>query len=51
MMFHEWASSQFEVTRINDGKNKGKVCFKTPCFNYVVPYDVWESVKQKINEV
>ena len=51
MSFQDFVASQFEVRRINTGKYKGRICFKTPCYNYTLTPEDWEIVKQKINEV
>lgn len=51
MKFTEWATNQFDVKIITEGKYKGRICFKTPCFNYTLPRELWEEVKKKINEV
>ena len=50
-MFKEWAVSQFEVKRINSGRNVNKICFRTPLVDYTLTPEVWELVKQKLNEV
>lgn len=51
MNFQDYVASQFEVKRINQGKLKGRICFKTP-LGYVslTPQD-WEIVLKKMNEV
>ena len=51
MNFKEWAANQFEVKRITEGKHKGKICFRTPCYDYTIPVEVWECIKEKINKV
>lgn len=50
-MFHDWAVSQFEVKIIKEGRNKGRVCLRTPCFDYTMSREVWVKVKEKLNEV
>lgn len=50
-MFKEWAVGQFEVKRINHGRHVNKICFKTPLADYTLPPEVWEAVKEKLNEV
>lgn len=51
MNFEDYALSQFEVKIVEQGKYKGKVCFKTPCFNYTLTPELWENVKKKLLEV
>ena len=51
MKFQEWAVNQFEVKQIKEGKHKGKICFRTPCYDYTIPVEVWECIKEKILKV
>ena len=51
MSFKEWALSQFEVKIIKTGKYKGKICFKTPLYNYTMNPELWGEIKKKLNEV
>lgn len=50
MSFQDYVASQFEVKRINSGRNVNKICFRTPLADYVLTPEVWELVKQKLNE-
>jgi len=51
MNFQDYVASQFEVKIINEGRRKGRVCFKTPLGYVSLTRSDWEIVKQKINEV
>lgn len=51
MKFNEWALSQFEVSKIREGKDKGRICFRTPCYDYTIPEELWTCIKKKINKV
>lgn len=48
MTFKEWALNQFEVKKITEGKYRGKVCFRTPCFNYTMEPELWNEIKEKL---
>jgi hypothetical protein len=50
-MFKDWALSQFNVKVVKEGKYKGKVCFHTPLFDYTMTRELWNDVKEKLNEV
>ena len=48
MTFKEWSLSQFEVRTIAEGKQKGRVCFRTPCFDYTMEPELWKEIKEKL---
>lgn len=51
MSFQDYVASQFEVKRINEGRRKGRICFKTPLgYISLTPAD-WKIVLKKMNEV
>ena len=51
MDFKEWGLSQIEVRRINTGRNINKICFRTPLADYTLTPEMWEAIKEKLNEV
>lgn len=51
MNYKEYVSSQFSVSIIEEGRKKGKVCFKTPVIDYVISKDDWEILKKEIMKV
>ena len=51
MTYKKWMLEQFNVTVIQKGKNKDRICFKTPVINYTLSRDDWECLKEKILKV
>ena len=51
MNFQDYVASQFEVQVINEGRRKGRVCFKSPMGVCTLTKEEWKIVLKKMNEV
>ncbi len=51
MNYDEWLLSQFEVKVITEGKQKGRVCFHTPCYDYTLSREDWRKIRNKLIEL